>query len=97
MLFGDWKQGLTTRYDNGFAFRRQEPRTLDDIDQLVQRQQQMRLNIGLERAAYIEQNPELFADGEKFRIQHAKARQNCILFTFASYVVGVGALNVFMP
>ena len=57
----------------------------------------MRLHIGLERAHHIETHPELFADGEKFRIAHAKARMNCILFTMLSYVGGVGALNMFMP
>ena len=66
--FANLSQGLTTRYDMGYSFRRQEPRTLDDIDQLLQRQQQLRLTIGLERAAVIEAEPELFSDGEKFRI-----------------------------
>ena len=89
--------GMTTRYDNGIWWRRQEPRTLEDIDQLAQRQAQMRLHIGLERAHHIETHPELFADGEKFRIAHAKARTNCIIFTMLSYVGGVGALNMFMP
>ena len=92
-----FQQGLSTRYDNGVAFRRQEPRSLEDIDELIQRMQQMRLHIGLERAAHIEQQPELFADGEKFRIWHAKARMNCIIFTALSYVGGIGALNMFMP
>ena len=57
----------------------------------------MRLRIGLDRAGFIEKNPELFADGEKFRLYHKKARTNTILFTFASYVVGLGALYTFMP
>ena len=92
-----FKQGLTTRFDNGISFRRQEPRSLDDIDQLIQRMQQYRLHIGLERADFIERQPELFADGEKFRIWHAKARMNAILFTALSYVGGIGALNMFMP
>ena len=78
-------------------FRKQEARTLDDIDQLLQRQQQLRLNIGLERADYIEKNVELFADGEKFRIFHAEARWNAFFFTVFSYIGGVGALNMFMP
>ena len=81
----------------GEVFRRQEPRSMDDIDKLIQRQQQLRLAIGLERAAYIEQNPELFSDGEKFRIFHAEARWNAFFFTIAAYVGGIGALNMFMP
>ena len=94
---GNLTQGLTTRYDMGEVFRRQEPRSLEDIDRLVQRQQQLRLTIGLERAAYVESNPELFADGEKFRIFHAEARWNAFFFTIASYIGGVGAINMFMP
>ena len=78
-------------------FRRQEPRTLGDIDQLLQRQSQQRLNLGLERASHIENNVELFADGEKFRIFHAEARWNSFFFTVASYIGGIGALEVFMP
>ena len=97
MAFFPWQQGLTTRYDEGNWFRRQEPRTLDDIDLLVQRMQLARQKIGLERAAEIERRPEAFADGESFRIQHAKARQNCILFTALSYFVGITTLNLFMP
>ena len=95
--FSHLQQGLTTRYDMGYSFRRQEPRTLDDIDQLIQRQQQLRLTIGLERAATIEAEPELFSDGEKFRIWHANARWNAFWFTVATYVGGKGALNMFMP
>ena len=69
-----FSQGIATRYDGGISWRRQEPRTLEDIDQLVQRMQQLRLTIGLERATHIESQPELFSDGEKFRIFHAEAR-----------------------
>ena len=96
-MFDSAKQGLSTRYEGGAMFRRQEPRSLADIDELVQRQQQLRLTLGLERAAEIERQPELFSDGEKFRISHAKARTHAALFTFASYVGGLGALNMFMP
>ena len=90
-----WSQGLATRYDGGAPWRRQEPRTLDDIDALVQRMQQLKLK--LERASEIEAAPELFSDGEKFRMIHAEARWNAFWFTFASYVGGIGALNMFMP
>ena len=57
----------------------------------------MRLNLGLERAHFIEMNTDQFADGEKFRIWHAKARQNAFLFTAASYVGGIAAAEIFMP
>ena len=56
-----------------------------------------RVQLGAERAAEIESHPEMFADGEKFRISHAKARMNCILFTGLTYVAGIGALNLYMP
>ena len=51
----------------------------------------------MERADYIEKNPELFADGEKFRIFHAEARFNSVIFTGISYLAAVGALEMFMP
>ena len=95
--FASWTQGIATRYDNGAPFRRQEPRTLDDIDTLIQRHQNLRLSIGLERADYIEKNPELFADGEKFRIWHSKARNQSIILTIGTYIGGIGALEMFMP
>ena len=95
--FGSWSQGLVGRTDGGVGWRRQEPRSLHDIDQLAQRAAQLRLHIGLERADHIERNPELFADGEMFRIYHAKARTRCIVFTWLSYVGGIGTLNMFMP
>ena len=66
-MFG-FSQGLVTRYDQGMSFRLQEPRTLNDIDQLYQRMQQLRLTIGLERADSIEKSPESFTDGDSFRI-----------------------------
>ena len=77
-------------------FRRQEPRTLEDIDALIQRMQQLKQQIG-ERSAEIEKQPELFMDGEKFRIWHAEARWNAFWFTGLSYMAGLGGLNMFMP
>ena len=92
-----WSQGLATRYDGGAPWRRQEPRSLDDIDALVQRMQQLKHSLGTERSQEIEAAPELFSDGEKFRIYHAEARWNAFWFTVASYVGGIGAANMFMP
>ena len=59
--------------------------------------QQLRLTIGLERANEIETAPELFSDGESFRMMHADARWNAFWFTVASYIGGIGAMNMFMP
>ena len=94
---GNFQQGMATRSDMGLPFRRQEPRSMDDIDELFQRQQQLRLYLGLERADYIEKHVELFADGEKFRIYHDQARWNTFWFMIASYVGGIGAANMFAP
>ena len=59
--------------------------------------QQLRNTIGVERSAEIEAAPELFSDGEKFRMIHAEARWNAIWFTVATYYGGIGAMNMFMP
>ena len=74
--------------DLGYYFRTQEPRSLDQIDQLLQRQEQLRFAIGLERAHHIENNTDLFSDAEKFCIYNAKARFRATVSTTAA-VIGV--------
>lgn len=56
-----------TRGDQGYWFRTQEPRSLEMIDTLLQRQAQLKRAVGPERAKEIEDAPELVADGEKFQ------------------------------
>ena len=77
--------------DLGYAFRTQEPRSLDQIDQLLQRQEQLRFAIGLERAHHIEHNTDLFADAEKFRLYNAKARFRATASTVGA-LIGVSTL-----
>lgn len=60
---------------------------MDQIDDLLARQQQLAKSVGDEKALEIRNCPELFADAEKFRIFHAKAR-------FRSTVTAAGALMV---
>ena len=62
------------RGDAGNMFRMQEPRSLDDIDRLLQRKQQLRDSLGDEHAKPVEDSPELFADADEFRKIHAKGR-----------------------
>ena len=63
-------------------------RTIEQIDTLLQRQEQLRHAIGLVRAAEIEAAPELVADGEKFQKWNASARNNAALTTAAILVGG---------
>ena len=80
------------RGDNGFWWRMQEPRSLADIDQLLQRQVVLREAIGATRAEEIEKEPELLADWEQFRLFHAKARfRSTITTAGAVYLGSVGA------
>lgn len=71
--------------DLGMPFRTQEPRTLEQIDKLIQRQEQLRFAIGLERAHYVENNTDLFADAEKFNNFHRKARFRTIVSSVLLY------------
>ena len=62
------------RGDLGYAWRMQEPRSLDDVDTLLKRQEQLAMALGDEVAADVRAHPEDFADAEAFRNYHAKAR-----------------------
>lgn len=74
--------------DLGYSFRTQEPRSLEQIDTLLQHQAQLKQQVGPERAAIIEAAPELIADGEKFQKWNAKARNRSVLQLAAIAVVG---------
>ena len=74
--------------DNGLPFRTQETRSIEQIDMLLQRQEQLRHAIGLVRAAEIEAAPELVADGEKFQKWNASARNNAAFTTGAAVCAG---------
>lgn len=75
-----------TRGDLGYSWRGQEPRTIEDIDFLLQRQEQLRQLLGPEMAATVAASPELYADADAFRIYHAKARFRATLTTLAAYI-----------
>ncbi len=54
--------------DLTFAFRKQEPRSLHEIDMLIKRQASIRKIIGEEKANDIETAPDLYYNAERFRI-----------------------------
>jgi hypothetical protein len=74
--------------DLGYTFRTQEPRTLEQIDTLLQHQAQLKMQVGPERAEAIEAAPELIADGEKFQKWNFKARNRSIIQLAALAIVG---------
>ncbi len=80
-----------TRGDLGYSWRGQEPRSIEDIDFLLQRQEQLRKLLGPEMAATVAASPEDFADADAFRIYHAKARFRATLTTVAAYI-GVSSI-----
>ena len=79
---------IAGRGDNGYWFRMQEPRSIEDIDVLLQNQERLRNAIGEERAAEICAAPHLFADAQMFRDIHAKARFRATFTTAAATLVG---------
>ena len=85
--------------DNGYGFRAQVPRTLHDIDQLIQRQESLKIAIGEERALSIEAAPEQCFDWEQFRVMNSKARFRSIVTTGAVTIGGSigGAYYLGMP
>lgn len=74
-----------SKFDPQYAFKRQNKRTLADIDILYMRQEELRKQIGVEKAEQIEKNPDLFYNHEKFRLaQHA-----AMFWTAVSSVIGL--------
>ena len=62
-------------------FRRQEKRSLNEVDLLLSRQSFLRKHLGENRAGEIEKDPDFFYNHEKFRIWQAKARFRAFLTT----------------
>ena len=85
--------GMAGRGDLGQLFRTQEPRTMEQVDLLLQRQEVLRKLVGEERSAEIRKAPELFADADEFRIYHAKSRFRATFTTIGAAMVAssVGA------
>ena len=76
------------RGDLGYSWRMQDPRSLDDIDLLIQRKEQLREALGAEIAGEVLACPENFADADAFRIYHAKARFRATMSTALVVVAG---------
>jgi len=67
--------------DLSHVFRRQNKRTLDEIDSLILRKEHLRNKLGEEKARDIDSNPDSFYNNERFRIWQAKARFRAFLST----------------
>jgi hypothetical protein len=82
-----WDQFGNKIGDNSHLFRKQDSRSLEEIDILISRLEHFRRQLGPERTAEIEQNPDLFYNHEKFRIWQAKARFRAFLTTLVAYPI----------
>ena len=87
---------VESRYDLGVWWRGQAPRSLDEIDQLYQRRENLRDRIGRERSEQIDKAPELITDGESIRKAHAKGRNRGFVCTVAAYCLGIGGAKMFL-
>ena len=91
------KRPVTNDYhepgDISYIFRHQNPRTLDEIDVLLHRQEKIKQRLGEEKAAQIEKQPELFYDHERFRIMQAKARFRAAIATVPTVIAVSTYLN----
>mmetsp|Transcript_11459 Transcript_11459/g.11463 ORF Transcript_11459/g.11463 Transcript_11459/m.11463 type:complete len:151 (-) Transcript_11459:52-504(-) len=72
---------ITDKWSDQYIFRKQNCRSLSEIDILIRRQEYLRNKIGEQLAMEIELQPELHYDFEKFRIWQAKARFRAALST----------------
>ena len=80
------------RGDLGYSWRQQEPRSLEDIDFLLQRQEQLRQALPQHVSEDIAKYPENYADAESFRIFHAKSRFRATFTTIGATVAAVCVL-----
>ena len=74
--------------DLGYWFRTQEVRTIEDVDTLHAHCHKLKMDLGPEHSKEIEDCPELFADADKYRILHAKARMRTAILLGATFVAG---------
>lgn len=82
-----WDQFGNKEGDKSHLFRKQDSRSLDELDILIARVEFFRKSLGQEKAAEIERNPDLFYNHEKFRIWQAKARFRAIVSTLVGFPV----------
>ncbi len=73
--------------DISHLFRKQNNRSLDEVDQLLQRQEYLRQQLGDEKADQIEKTPDLFYNHDKFRQWQAKARFRAAIATLITVPV----------
>ncbi len=74
-------------------FRAQDPRTLAEIDTLLQRQVLLRNLLGNDKADEIEKQPDLFYNHERFRIWQAQARFRALVATVPTVMAVSTFLN----
>ncbi|CDW74072.1 UNKNOWN [Stylonychia lemnae] len=67
--------------DYSHLFRKQNNRSLNQIDELLYHHEKLRQSLGEERAAQIAASPDLFYNHEKFRLMQASARARAFLTT----------------
>ena len=79
--------------DVGNMFRTQEPRSLDDMDRLCQRQEQLRIALGAEAGKAVEDDPMLYSDADEFRKIHAKGRFRGTILTGLEVVTALSVLG----
>ena len=71
--------------DLAYLFRSQYNRSLDEIDQLLQRQAFIRSKLGEQKASEIEKEADLHYNLDKFRIWQAQARFRALLTTLVAF------------
>ena len=71
--------------DISYMFRKQFTRSLEEVDQLLQRQEYIRNKLGSQKANEIETTPDLYYNHERFRIWQAKARFRAFVTTLVVY------------
>ena len=54
--------------DLSYLFRKQQNRSLSQVDTLIQRQEYLRNTLGEQKASEIEKDPDFFYNHERFRI-----------------------------
>ena len=88
VTFGEFPAG-----DLAYLFRRQYSRSLDEVDTLIRRQEYIKNQLGAEKAAAIEKEPDLFYNHERFRIWQAQARFRALLTTMVAFPAALTILN----
>jgi hypothetical protein len=81
--------------NNRLPFFRDTPHSLEDVDRLARSMNYMAETIGEEKARQIEEYPEDFFNGNRFRYYQFKGWHRSIPFTFVATLGGVFAIGGF--